>query len=111
VPLRPVGHDVVVAEGTFFDSADLAHGFLRLQVFVMGLEGDASQFQVFEGVVQLEELGLGVEAGTVKLRGEPSVAQLGGLVSKIQLGEAGATDHTVLLSQDSDPRHGFSRRL
>ena len=36
-----VGHEVVVAEGSFVLGADGLHGVLGLQVFVVGLEGYA----------------------------------------------------------------------
>ena len=37
------------------------HGGLRLEVFVVGLEGDADEVEGFEGVGELEELGFRVD--------------------------------------------------
>ena len=100
----------MVAEGAFVLGSELAHGGLGAQVFVVGLEADAAEVEGFEGVGELEELGLGVYAGSVVVGAEPGVAYFYGAVLKVEVDVAGAADDLVGLGgglrfQDRDPGH------
>ena len=56
----------MVAEGAFVLGSELAHSGLGAQVLVVGLEADAAEVEGFEGVGELEELGLGVDGGALE---------------------------------------------
>jgi len=59
-----------------------------LQVLVVGLEGDAVEVEVFEGVAELEELGLGVDSGALDGWAEPGMADLDGSVAEVEVKKA-----------------------
>lgn len=103
VAVGAVGHEVVVAEGAFVGGSEFAEGGLRLFVLVVGLEGYAVEVEGVEGVVELEELGLGVEAGGLIGGGEPGGSDLDGAVLLVEIEEAGGAYGLAGGFQDGDP--------
>jgi hypothetical protein len=86
----------VVAESALFHRADLAHGFLRLQIFVVRLKCHPAQAKLLEPVGKLQELGLGVQTCSVKLRCEPGMTQLRRLMRWFKIEEPRAANDSIL---------------
>ena len=75
-----VAGDAVVAQGAFFDCAEPANRLQRACVAAVGLEGDASGGEVFEGVAQEQILAFGVDACALPGGAVPGHAYFDGAV-------------------------------
>src|ERR1700722_19694075 len=92
VPVATVRIKHVLSEVPLLLCAETQDGGTGFLVVRVGLELDAAASENFEGVPQLQELGLGVDVRTLKLRSNPCETDLEPALLRFNIVKAGRAD-------------------
>jgi hypothetical protein len=93
---RSVWYHVMVAEGALVYGTQLPDRSLRLEVFMVSLEGDPVHLQSIKGIRELQQFCLGIDAGALERGRNPGVPDLSSPMTHVDIDQPCRTYKAVL---------------